>query len=173
MADGPPIRLLPRLDAENRFFWESGADGQLRFLRCPSCGRYAHPPVPRCPYCLAPGLAPEPVSGRGTLHSLTVNHQQWIPGSEPYVVALVEIAEQADIRLTTNLVGCELSEARVGMPVKVVFEHVEDVWLPLFEPAPAPEPASEGLPATPGSAEPAESAESAESAGAPEEGRER
>jgi hypothetical protein len=23
---------------------------------------------------------------------------------------------------------------RVGLPVRVVFEHVEDVWLPLFTP---------------------------------------
>jgi uncharacterized OB-fold protein len=134
MADGPPIRLLPRLDATNRFFWESGADGRLRFLRCPSCKRFAHPPVPRCPYCLSAGLLPEAVSGRGTLHSFTVNHQQWIPGSEPYVVALVEIDEQPDVRLTSNLVGCEPSDAYVGMPVEVVFEHVEDVWLPLFRP---------------------------------------
>ena len=42
---------LPLLDDENRFFWTSGADGRLRFLRCQACGYYLHPPLPRCPTC--------------------------------------------------------------------------------------------------------------------------
>ncbi len=134
-ASGPPIRLLPRLDEANRFFWTSGEDGVLRFLRCRSCRRYHHPPAPRCPYCLADHPEPEPVSGRGVVHSFTVNHQQWIPGSDPYVVALVTLAEQEDIRLTTNLVGVDADDVAIGMPVDVVFEHHDDVWLPLFRPA--------------------------------------
>jgi uncharacterized OB-fold protein len=111
--------------------------------------------VPRCPYCLADGLAPEVVSGRGTLHSFTVNHQQWIPGSEPYVVALVEIAEQADIRLTTNLVGTDPADVWIGMELEVLFEHVEDEWLPLFRPvstSPQDTPAPLGSPRSGGGA---------------------
>ena len=137
-APGPPIRLLPRLDADNTFFWTSGADGRLRFLRCRACRTYVHPPSPRCPACLDGDLAPEPVSGRAVVESYTVNHQQWIPGSEPYVVAWVSIVEQPDVRLTTNLVGLEPDELRVGMPVEVLFEEHEDVYLPLFRPAGAP-----------------------------------
>lgn len=133
-ANGPPFRVLPRLDDRQRFFWTAGESGELRFLRCARCRRYVHPPVPRCPYCLAPGLAPETVSGRGTVHSFTVNHQQWIPGSEPYVIGLVTIAEQDDIRLTTNIVDCDADDVAVGMDVSVTFEQAEDVWLPLFRP---------------------------------------
>lgn len=133
-ASGPSLRLLPRLDDDNRFFWTSGADGRLRFLRCRSCGTFIHPPVPRCPACLSDSLAPEAVSGRGTVESFTVNHQQWIPGSEPYIVAWVSIAEQPDIRLTTNLVGLEPTQVEVGMPVDVVFEESDGVYLPLFGP---------------------------------------
>lgn len=133
-ASGPSFRVLPRLDEENSFFWTSGADGVLRFLRCGGCGRLVHPPGPVCPYCLDRDLAPEAVSGRGTLHSYTVNVHPWIPGSEPYVVALVTIAEQGDVRLTSNLVGAEEDELRVGMEVAVEFEQREDVWLPLFRP---------------------------------------
>ena len=134
LARGPSIRVLPRLDADNEFFWTSGADGVLRILRCSDCRRYVHPPAPRCPYCLRGTLAPEAVSGRGELHSFTVNHQQWVPGSGPYVVGLVTLAEQDDVRLMTNVVDCEVDELRVGMPVEVTFEHSEDVWLPLFRP---------------------------------------
>jgi uncharacterized OB-fold protein len=63
-----------------------------------------------------------------------VNHQQWIPGSGPYVIGLVAIDEQEDIRLTTNIVGCDADEVRIGMKVAVTFEHHDDVWLPLFRP---------------------------------------
>jgi uncharacterized protein len=133
-ASGPPIRLLPRLDDTNRFFWTSGEDGALRFQRCGACERYVHPPVPRCPYCLHEAPAPSVVSGRGIVHSFTVNYQQWFPGADPYVIGLVTIAEQDDIRLTTNIVGCDADEVHIGMAVEVTFEHQSDVWLPLFRP---------------------------------------
>ena len=71
------------------------------------------------------------------MHSYTVNHQPWIPGFDPpYVIAIVTIAEQDDVRLTTNLVNCAPDEVRIGMPVRVTFEHREDAWIPLFEPHP-------------------------------------
>ncbi len=134
LAPGPPLRLLPRLDATNRFFWTSGGDGKLRFLRCSACRRYVHPPSPRCPYCLGGSLAPEAVSGKATVASFTVNHQQWIPGSAPYAIGLVVIAEQDDVRLMTNLVGIEEDRLAVGTEVQVVFEEHDDVYLPLFRP---------------------------------------
>jgi uncharacterized OB-fold protein len=131
---GPSVRVLPRLDDTNRFFWSAGAEGVLRLLRCGRCRRYVHPPAPRCPYCLEGRLAPEPVSGRGELHSFTVNHQQWIPGDGPYVIGLVTLAEQDDVRLMTNVVDCDEADLEVGMAVEVTFEQHEDVWLPLFRP---------------------------------------
>jgi uncharacterized protein len=135
-ARGPSVRVLPRLDDTNRFFWTSGQDGRLRFLRCGACRSYVHPPVPRCPYCLDSALVPEPVSGNGVVHSFTVNYQQWIPGSDPYVIGLVTIAEQDDVRLTTNLVDVAPDDVHIGMAVEVTFEQAEDVWLPLFRPTP-------------------------------------
>jgi uncharacterized OB-fold protein len=137
IASGPAFRLLPRLDEENGFFWTGGADGLLRFQRCTACRRYVHPPGPVCPYCLDGDLVPEAVSGRGLVHSFTVNHQEWIPGSEPYAIGLVTIVEQDDVRLTTNLVGFEAGDLRIGAEVRVVFEHRDDVWLPLFERVPS------------------------------------
>ena len=138
MPDDKPFRLLPRLDDTNEFFWTSGADGRLRVLRCQTCGYYINPPAPICPVDLSKDLAPEPVSGRATVHTFTVNHQQWIPGYDPpYVIAIVEIDEQRDVRLMTNVVGCPPEEVHIGMPVQVTFDQHDDVWLPLFEPAPA------------------------------------
>ena len=69
------------------------------------------------------------------MHTFTVNHQPWIPGYDPpYVIAIVEIEEQPDVRLMTNIVGCEPADVHVGMAVEVMFDHHDDVWLPLFAP---------------------------------------
>ncbi|MHB8342089.1 MAG: Zn-ribbon domain-containing OB-fold protein [Mycobacteriales bacterium] len=130
-----PVRVLPRLDDENRFFWTAGGRGALEFLRCQACGFWLHPPSPRCPMCLSRELRPERVSGRGSVASLTVNEQRWNPTMpSPYLIALVEIEEQPAIRLMTNLVQCRPEDARIGMRVRVVFEQHGEVYLPLFEP---------------------------------------
>ncbi len=145
-----PFRILPRVTPENEHFWRGGRDGELRFLRCGACGYWIHPPAPVCPVCLSRDVAPEAVSGFGTIHTFTINEQLWIPTFDPpYVVAIVELAEQEGLRLTTNVVGCAPDAVHVGMAVRVRFEHHDDngyeVWLPLFEPAPAansPSPAN-------------------------------
>jgi uncharacterized OB-fold protein len=134
VANGPSFRLLPRLSDDTRFFWTSGADGVLRFLRCGDCRNYIHPPGPVCPKCLSRNVAPETVSGRGTVETYSVNYQQWIPGSDPYIIAWVSIAEQPDVRLTTNLVDIEPNDVSIGLEVEVVFELNEDVYIPLFRP---------------------------------------
>lgn len=134
LANGPILRLLPRIDKDNEFFWTSGEDSRLRFLSCMACKSLVHPPGPCCPYCLARDLAPKVVSGRGIVESFTVNHQQWIPGSDPYIVGLISIVEQRDVRLMTNLIEVEADDLYIGMEVEVVFEQSDDVYLPLFKP---------------------------------------
>ena len=136
-----PFRILPELTARNRHFWTGGERGELRFLRCNACSQWIHPPYPLCPACHSKDLAPRAVSGRATVHTFSINYQPWMPGPElPYVVAIVEIEEDPSVRLTTNIVGCRHEDLRIGMPVRVVFEHHSDergdVWLPLFEPDP-------------------------------------
>jgi uncharacterized OB-fold protein len=134
LANGPSLRLLPYLDDDNRFFWTSGEDGTLRILRCNACGFLIHPPGPVCRRCLSSDVAPVVVSGRGRVETYSINYQQWIPGSEPYVIAWVSLVEQPDVRLTANLVDVEPADLFVGMEVAVEFEHHEDVYIPLFRP---------------------------------------
>jgi uncharacterized OB-fold protein len=127
-------RKLPALTPDNSAFWQGGADGQLRMHHCGACAQYFHPPAPVCPRCLSAEVAPKPVSGAGKVVTFTVNHQPWRPDlREPYVVAIVELAEQAGLRFVTNIVGMPPGEVFIGMPVRVRFEQAEDVWLPLFE----------------------------------------
>lgn len=139
MAEAPPFRILPRVTSSNEFFWTGGLYDELRFLRCQDDGYYIHPPSPICPICHGKNLAPETVSGRGTVVSYSVNYQPWMPVPElPYVVALVEIEEQDGMRLMTNTVGIPPEDVRIGLEVEVTFEHhvddAGDVWIPLFQP---------------------------------------
>jgi uncharacterized OB-fold protein len=129
-------RPLPMLTEQNRFYWTSGEDGKLRFLRCSDCQNYIHPPSPVCDKCLSMAQEVVAVSGRATLAAVTVNHQMWIPTIEPpYVVAIVEIEEQDSVRLTTNIVKCDEADLEIGMALQVEFEECEDVFLPVFRPA--------------------------------------
>lgn len=126
---------LPELDDINRFFWTSGKDGCLRFQRCSDCEHWLHPPSVSCPKCLSENLTPQAVSGLGTVGAVTVNHQQWMPRmTQPYAIAIIELDEQEGLHLTSNVVGVAPEEVAIGQRVHVVFEEVEDVWLPLFTP---------------------------------------
>lgn len=127
-------RKLPALNADTAAFWQGGRDGQLLIHYCSPCARYFHPPAPVCPHCSSFEVAPRAVSGRGTVLSYTINHQQWLPGLEvPYVVAIVALEEQPGLQLVSNVVGCPPDQVAIDMPLRVTFLQQEDVWLPLFE----------------------------------------
>ncbi len=135
MSSDAPFRVLPKLTPRNEAFWTGGREGELRIQRCSDCATWVHPPQPICPACTGKNLETKAVSGRATVATFTVNHQEWIPGSkDPYVIAIVELEEDAAVRLTTNVVECAPENVKVGMPVRVVFEEREDVWIPLFAP---------------------------------------
>lgn len=111
-------------------------DGLLRFQECESCDALIHPPQPVCRYCRGQQIGTRAVSGHATLIGFTVSHRFTVPGlPTPYVVAQVAIEEDTRVRLTTNAVGCDPDQLELGMRMEVVFEHIEDVWLPQFRPA--------------------------------------
>jgi uncharacterized protein len=126
-------RRLPELEPGSDWFWTSGADGVLRIQHCPHCDRYQQPPMPRCTVCGNEQVGPRTVSGRGQVVSFTVNHEKWLPELPvPFVFAVVELEEQAELYLFTNIAG-PIDAVQVGMAVHVTFEQHEDVWLPMFE----------------------------------------
>ncbi|GMU79233.1 MAG: hypothetical protein AMXMBFR46_20260 [Acidimicrobiia bacterium] len=136
MSDAP-FRVLPAITDRNRGYWTAGRDGVLRFQRCQACRYWIHPHSVLCPRCHAPDIAYEPVSGRATVHTYTVNHQPWMPVPElPFVLAVVALPEQDGLRLTTVIVDCPVDDVHIDMPVEVTFEAHEDdeVWIPMFRP---------------------------------------
>lgn len=126
----------PLLTDDNRDFWTGGRNGELQIVRCNDCRYYIHPPSPRCPRCLSENVEPSPVSGRGRVYTYTVNQRAWSPGLEvPYVIAIVALEEQPDLRLMTNIVGCSADEVAIGMPVRVEFREQGEAFVPVFRPA--------------------------------------
>ena len=131
----PDSRILPELSDESRAFWTGGENGQLLIYRCDDCNGLIHPPTPACYHCRNTNVGPKPVSGRATVAAKTVNAHTFNPAMPaPFAVAIVELEEDPQTRLTTNVVGCDPYEVQIGMKVQVEFEHYEDVWIPVFRP---------------------------------------
>lgn len=133
-----PARMLPAINEHNRAFWTGGADGHLLIARCSQCELWVQPPAADCPDCEG-ALVARPVSGRGTVFTYTVNHQPFMPAVPvPYVIAIVALDEQDDLRIATNIVDCEPDSVRIGLPVEVRFERHdvdhESVFVPVFAP---------------------------------------
>jgi uncharacterized OB-fold protein len=130
--------MLPAIDDHNRAFWTEGGDKALRVPFCTQCGVWVSPLLAECPECDGV-LESRPVSGRGTVFTYTVNYQPFNPGVPvPYVIAIVELEEQADLRIASNIVDCEPDSVYVGLPVEVRFERQdvgdESVYMPVFAP---------------------------------------
>jgi len=88
-----------------------------------------------CPSCHCRDVAPVAVSGKARVVSYTVNHMPWVPDLQvPYVFAVVELDEQPGLRLSTEIINIDPEAVSIDMPVEVVFEQQEDIYLPLFEP---------------------------------------
>ena len=134
----PYRRPLPQPDRETAFYWEASRNHKLAILRCQRCSRYVHYPRAECPGCHSVDLAPTIVSGQGRIHSYTVTHYVPARGFEdavPFVVALVELAEQPDLRILVNVCGCGPTAVSIGMPVEVVFDDVTpEITLPQVRP---------------------------------------
>lgn len=125
-------RILPALTDVNRSYWTGGAEGRLLIERCVDCRRWQHPPKGVCAEC-GGRAEPEAVSGRGTVFTFTVNQQPYHPEvPPPYVIAIVELEEQADLRVPTNIVGCPPEAVTIGAPVRITFEQHGDVHVPVF-----------------------------------------
>ena len=128
------MRALPRLDSVNRDFWTGGELGELRILHCTDCDQFIHPPRPVCRHCLSENLKSKAVSGNGVIDTFTINHQQWHPQMDvPFVIARVALDDAPGVYLTTNIVGCDVSEVDIGDQVQVTFLQQDDVFLPIFE----------------------------------------
>jgi len=126
-------RALPTKNLDNARFFESVREHRMELQKCDACDKFRYFPAPICPHCSSLDFKWEAVSGFGTVYSFT-----WVyrpaPGFEhlvPYAYALVEL-EEGPV-LATNIVDTTAYELKIGLPVEVKYEDVNDeVSLPLF-----------------------------------------
>ncbi len=135
-----PIKL-PKVTDETKGFWNGCKLHELRMQRCRQCQAYRFPPQIMCPKCHSLSVEWSKVSGRGTIYSFAVPYGP-SPGdypipdlNYPYAIVLVELDEFSGLRLASNMIGCNIDDIKIGMPVEVVFEDInEEISLPRFKP---------------------------------------
>jgi len=127
---------VPLPDDLSRPFWDAAKERRLAIQRCGSCGYYNHPPRRFCDTCLAQDLRFEPVSGRGIVYTFTVMHQRDVAGFEedaPFINVVVELIEQPQLLMVSNLPITERAKVTIGAVVEVDFEdRGQGVVVPQF-----------------------------------------
>jgi uncharacterized OB-fold protein len=128
---------IPHVDEESKGYWEACRRHELVLQRCGGCNTLRYYPRAVCPECTSSEVTWERMSGRGTVYTFTVTYQNQSPGFRdelPYVLAYVTLDE--GVQMLTNVVGCPADQVRIGMPVEVTFEDVNDqIAIPRFKPA--------------------------------------
>ncbi len=136
MSESARPKPLPIITEENHPFWEGCQQGKLLLQQCSRCHRYQFYPRLNCMHCNSDTLQWVEASGRGTIYSYTIIHQNKSPEfvhDTPYNVAIVQLEEGP--RLLSNLVDIEIAQMKVDLPVTVVFDRVNEmVTLPRFRP---------------------------------------
>lgn len=107
---------------EERLFYDRLLDHELVHQRCDGCGQVVFPLRTICPACSSEGLSLHSSSGRGTVHSFTVQHRAVHP-SFPVPTTLVLADMDEGFRLLASVPDPEGLE--VGAPLHVVFDDVE------------------------------------------------
>ena len=137
VRDSVDRRPLPAPDELTRFYWAAAAEHRLVLQRCRSCSKLQYPPEICCAHCQAEEFEAVEASGRGVIYSYSIVDRPLHAGfvdALPYVVVLVELADQPGLRILTNLVDVpEGTSLSCGMPVEVVFEDRGGVVLPQFQ----------------------------------------
>lgn len=128
---------LPLLDDATTPFWEACRRREFTLQRCTGCQHLRFPPRPMCPRCQSFEHEWIAACGRGTIFSFVIAHAPVLPAFQsrvPFPVLLVQLDEDAQLRMVGNLVGEGGDRLRIGARVEVVFQDVApDVTLPQWK----------------------------------------
>ena len=128
---------LPIPQPESDFYWEKAKQHELWLRSCNNCQKAYFYPRDICPNCFSRNTTWIHASGKGILHTFAIVHRAPATAfkeSVPYIVAIVELEEGP--KMPTNLIGVEPdpTQIKIGLPVEVVFEDVNDKFaLPKFK----------------------------------------
>ena len=129
-----PTRIAPIITLDAKFFWDAADKEQFLGQKCGDCGKFRFPPRPMCPHCFSVKREEVPLSGRGTVHSLTIpRHPQPFGFKESPLVAVIQLEE--GIRIVSNVVGIKPEDVKMDMEVEVAFEPtMNNHKVPVFKP---------------------------------------
>lgn len=126
----PPVSYSENdLDAP---FWEAARDHQLKIQKCNSCGRFQWGPNVICHHCHSFDVGWGEVAPRGTIYSWERVWHPHLPALAqhvPYVILVVALDDDPQIRLVGNLVGDQTAPVPIGASVEAVFEDHSDYTL--------------------------------------------
>ncbi|MEV6563217.1 bifunctional MaoC family dehydratase N-terminal/OB-fold nucleic acid binding domain-containing protein [Streptomyces kronopolitis] len=127
-----PRRPRPVINRDNAGFWAGVAAHRLLIQRCTGCRTLRFPWLPGCSRCGSPEWDTVEASGAGTVFSYVVLHHPPFPAFDPpYAVGLIELVE--GVRMVSNIVGVPHDRVRIGMPVRLAFQRVDEEFeLPVF-----------------------------------------
>ncbi len=117
-------KYVPTPEGQNLEFHQACVrTGIVHLQRCSDCGTYRHPPRWYCPSCHSKRYEFAPVSGRGHLYSMAINHftvdPAWVEDL-PYITAVVQLDEGP--RLVGDLRGVKPGEVGLGQILQVAVE---------------------------------------------------
>lgn len=118
-------------------YWRAAGEGRLVAQRCSDCGRHRCPPSWACYGCQSMAWEWADLPGTGTVYTYTWADQRAVPDSPLYNISVIELdgTEGEAVRLMTRVTGVDKDSLRVGLPVEVTFETVDDeVAVPFFTP---------------------------------------
>ncbi len=135
----PWNKPLPQLDEDIAPFWEALKEHKFMLFRCKKCGAW-YWPVAFCRFHdnepLFGNMEWTEASGKGKVFTFNIVYRAFHPGFEadiPYVYALIELDEGP--MFGSQILGCDVKEVYVGMPVEVFYEDItEEFTLPRFRP---------------------------------------
>jgi uncharacterized OB-fold protein len=135
----PPGLLDPLADERTQPFWDAAKREELVGPRCANCGRFRMPPTRFCPQCLSTDLEYVPLPGTGTVFTYIIVRHPLNPNASdyvPFMPAAIDADGAPGIRFISNVVECEPEEVRIGMKVRVVWNHASDLLtIPYWAPA--------------------------------------
>lgn len=137
MSDWSSVtRPIPVPDQWTQPFWDAANAGVLALQRCQSCKHFQHPPYATCVNCMAMELQFEEVRGSGKIYAYTIMYHagdKRFAGAIPYASIIVELDDAPGALMAGNLLDADYTQAKVGRPVEVIFERLnDDITLPQF-----------------------------------------
>lgn len=140
-ATTDPVRVwtrrLPSRSPETEPFWDACNRDEFIIQRCDDCGKTQYHYRALCAHCWSSNVSDVVTSGRGTVWTCSVvkvSRSVAGGGSDPYVVAVVELEE--GVKVYANIVDCEPDAVKIGDPVALTWAVAEDgQHIPLYTPA--------------------------------------